>query len=283
MAKTKLYRRAKKSYRVKKTYKRKKPSTSKKFVKKIVKDTLARKIETKVVQSGAIIFPKQINASTSSFTDNAISILPSSPSMSNCVYYTIGPGVGQDQRIGDEIYNKGTYFRYQIVPNAYNATTNPNPCPLYVVLYFIKPKNTELGGPAVSNYVSGSSSCIFFENLTNATSGLTGTFYDLSRRIDTDNYEIISIKRHKLGYASTSGTGASTAFYGYNNNDFKLLCEGKVKIQAPKQIKFDRLGNMRYQPIWCLIQYIRVDNITANISHTPFQFTFNIAQYFTDM
>ena len=244
---------------------------------------MARKVETKVVQSSAILFPKQINASTSSMTDNVISLLPASPSMSNCTYYFIGNGSGQDQRIGDEIYNKGTYFRYQLIPNAYNASTNPNPCPLYVVLYIIRPKNTELGGPTVTNYVSGSSSAIFFENISNATSGLTGSMYDLTRRIDTDNYEIIAVKRHKLGYASTSGTGASTAYYGYNNNDFNLLCEGKIKIDTPKKIVFDRLGNMRYQPIWCMIQYIRVDNITANITHQPFQFTFNIAQYYTDL
>lgn len=283
MAKIKYSRRTKKAYKSKKTYKPKKSKTTKNYVKKVVKDTLARKIETKVFQAGAIIFPSQINNGQGSLLDNCIALTPSSPSMSNCQYYSIGNGTGQDQRIGDEIYNKGIYFSYQIIPNAYNATNNVSPCPMYVMLYFIKPKIGEQGGPTVSNYISGSSSAIFFENLANATSGLTGTFYDLSRRIDKDNYEIIAIKQHKVGFAGISGTGASTAYYGFNNNDFKLLSTGRIKLPTPKQLKVDRLGNIKYQPIYCLIQYIRVDNIVANITQKPFQFTYNIAQYFTDM
>lgn len=277
MAIKKNYKKNKKSYK-------KKVKTSYKKIEKVVKQTLGRQVEKKVFQTGSIIFPGQINSSLTTLSNNFICVLPGSSSMAACQYYTIGNGVGQDQRIGDEINNKGCYFYYQMIPTPYNGATNPTPAPTYVYLYFFSPKVNETGGPALLNYLSGSSSAIFFENINNAGSGLAGSFYDFTRRIDTDNYKIIAIRKHKLGFSSIPGTGSTASMYNFNNNDFSMVCSGRLKLTSPKVLKYDRLGNIKYQPVYCMIQYVRADNIpVTNQSHTPIQFTFNITQYFTDL
>lgn len=253
-------------------------------VKKIVKQTLARNIETKVVQTAGTLQPRVLNSGSVVFNDNNLTLTPWTTGFVNTQGYQIGNGVGQDQRIGDEVRLKGVYLNYQITPNAQNATTNASPKPMVIRIYFIRPKINETGGPTLQNYVSGSANAIFFENQANADSGFTGNLIDLNRKIDRDNYTVIGIRTHKLGYSSFAGASVPAERSGFNNNDFQFMCMGRFKLKSPKMFKFDRNDAPKMQPIYAIIQVMPADNTGSLFTDVtrPVTFSYNIACYFTD-
>lgn len=247
----------------------------------VVKRVLGQQRETKCIQLDGTLNPVSLQASTASIASNNICITPISSSFTNTNGCLIGEGVGQDQRIGDEICVKAYYFNYALFPLPYNATTNSEVRPIVATIYIVRPKNGEIRGPALQNYVSGTSS-IFFENQTNSGCGFVGNLTDLVRKIDKDNYEVLAVKQHKLFYAGTSGTGTVGASYGFANNDFSFMAQGRVKITAPKNIKYDRVGDPKNQAIYAILQWQYADNTIAPSTRQALQWTINTSIYYTD-
>lgn len=253
-------------------------------ISKVVKNVLAKQVETKCIQLASTYFPRCINSTTVNINDNNICLTPISNFFTNTSGVIIGQGVGQSDRIGAEITMKAAYLSYQITPMPYNLSLNAIPKPTVVRLYFYTPKVGQNQGPDIGRYISGSANCDWFENTGNVDSGLVGNLTDLNRKIDTDNYRVLGIRTHKIGYSTTNGnTGALTTSYGFSNNDFKFMANGRFKITSPKKIAFDRQTYPKIQPVYCMVQVLNADNTINAAANTPIQMSWNLTCYFTDL
>lgn len=259
-----------------------KAKTGNQSIARVVKNVLSRKVETKCIQLDGTLLPISLQSSSASIASNNFTLTPISSSFTNTSGCLIGEGVGQDQRVGDQINIKGIYFDYALYPLPYNVATNSEVRPMVVNLYFIRPKTGEVTGPGLDRYVSGANA-IFFENQTNSGSGFVGNLSDLTRRIDTDNYQLVAFRQHKVFYSSVSGTGVPSNVYGFANNDFKFMAQGRVKIQTPKVIKFDRNNQPKIQPIYMICQWVYADNTVAPSTRQALQLSLNNTIYYSDM
>lgn len=249
---------------------------------KVVKRVLSRQAETKCIQLDGTLNPVSLQSGTASIASNNFTLTPVASTFSNTSGCLIGEGVNQDQRVGSSINIKGIYFDYSLFPLPYNVATNSEVKPMVVNLWFVRPKNGEIRGPALQNYVSGSSA-IFFENQTNAGSGMVGNLSDLTRRIDKDNYQVLAFRQHKIFYSQVSGTGAPSNVYGYANNDFKFMAQGRVVLRTPKLVKYDRIDEPKIQPVYMILQWVYADNSVAPTTRQPLQISLNNTIYYTDM
>lgn len=250
---------------------------------RVVNKILDRKAETKCIQASATYFPRTLGSTATALNDNNVCLTPINAFFSNTSGTIITEGTGQDERIGNEITIKAMYLNYSLVPMPYNATTNPTPKPMVCTIYVFRPKVGQQQGPDTGLYLSGNANSNWFENQFNIDSGFVGNLSDLTRKIDTENYEIIAVKQHKLGYSATTGTGTLPERYGFANNDFKFMHQGRIKITSPKQISYDRQGYPKVQPVYALIQCVSADNNINSYATTAVSWQWNISTYYHDM
>jgi len=256
---------------------------SEKKISKVVSKVLAKRVEVKNIQASATYYPRTLQSVATSILDNNVCLTPVSPFFSATSGNIIAEGTGQDERIGNEINIKAMYLNYSLTPMPYNATTNSTPKPMVVTIYVIRPKVGQQQGPDLGLYLSGNTNSNWFENQFNLDSGFAGNLSDLTRKIDVENYDILAVRRHKLGYAATSGTGSDTTRYGFANNDFKFMHQGRIKITSPKRISYDRQGYPKVQPIYALLQCVSADNQINPFPTTAVQWQWNTSIYYTDM
>lgn len=250
----------------------------------MVNRVLSRKVEVKQIQASATYFPRTLGSTATSLLDNNVCLTPVSAFFTNTSGCIILEGTGQDERIGTEINVKAMYLDYSFTPMPYNAVTNPTPKPMIVTVYIIKPKIGQTQGPDLGLYLSGNANSNWFENQFNIDSGFTGNLSDLTRKIDRENYEIIAVRQHKLGYSTTSGqTGSISQNYGFASNDFKFMCKGRIKVTSPKRVSYDRQGYPKIQPVYALVQCVSADNLINTFPTTAVQWQWNTSIYYTDM
>lgn len=249
----------------------------------VVKKVLAKKVETKIRQDAGSLVPRTIqNGMTQTEFDNLCFMCTPQGATIGAIsqaYPIIGSGVGQDQRIGDEITVKGHYINYIVNARPYNATTNITPRSNIVQVWVVQPKSANANG--LNGFtVQSSSSANFFENQTDGDSGMVGSVYDTIRKVDRDNWKVLAFRQHKIGWAGTLNT--TNAVSSFNNNDFKQYATGRIKIKG-YNLKFDRLDRPQNVPIYMFVQTMAADGSTYTTSQIPVDFKFNSAIYFSDM
>lgn len=251
-------------------------------IKKVVNQVLAKKVETKVIQlsGGFGVTSLQTTSTQANFDAQCVVVTPigaTSTYVSN--YAIIGNGVGQDQRVGDEIKVKGQYIHYLLQANTYNASLNPSPSAAVVDIWVLKPKVRNQLGLTYDQIVAGANAN-FFENQINATSGLSGSLTDYLRKVDTDNYQILAHRQHKVGWQGTLNT--TGAMSSYPNNDFKQFIQSRIKLKG-YTLKFDRNDAPQTVPVYLFATVCRADGISLNTTHQLVSLTYNISTYYTDM
>lgn len=287
---------ARKFYRRKRMY-RKVPSKRKAIrkavrtvqaarIKAVIKETLGRQIETKVLQTAGTlnVRPYETAAlmSALNFNSTCYCLTPQGSTLGAWTgggYSILANGVGQDQRIGDEVKIKAMYFNYLLIPQAYNATTNSVPAPQIVLMFFVRPKVRNAFGLASTDILAGPSAN-FFENQTNTDSGFSGTTLDLLRKVDRDNFEVLAVRRHKIGYAGVLNT--SNVVTTLDNNDFKAYHQGRVKIKGFNW-KVDRQDVYQGRNIYCFCVAFRADGTGILSTQIPVICNFNHSVYYSDM
>lgn len=253
-------------------------------IKAVVKRVLGGQTETKVLQTaGSLnVRPYESLMTQTNFNSTCFCLTPQGATLGAWTgggYPILGNGIGQDQRIGDEVKIKAMYFNYLLIPQAYNATTNPVPAPQIVMMYFVKPKTKSANGLAY-NEILANANANFFENQANTDSGFTGSSIDLLRKIDRDNYQVIAVRRHKIGFSGVlNSTNVVTTF---GNNDFKAYAQGRVKI-GTHNWKVDRLDYPQGRNIYCFVTSFRADGTAIPSSQIPVVCNFNHAIYYTDI
>jgi hypothetical protein len=238
------------AYKKKRTIKRKAPLRKKRLakapttaMKRYVKTQIARNIENKtgtVYNLGKLIYP----TTHANFTS---SIFPLSPS---AVSVGINQGAAQGQRIGNKIKMKKCTFRGTLHPNLYNATTNPQPVPLQVVMWFFYDKENPQTVPAPLTD--------FFQ-FGGTVSAMQNDLVDLWAPINTDKYRVLGKRMFKLGNSEWTTTGSTPSAGNFTNNDFKYNQSFSINVMKwmPKEFVFrDNNSDPTTRGLYCMIQCI---------------------------
>lgn len=253
-------------------------------IKAVVKKVLGRQTETKVLQTaGSLnVRPYESLMTIANFNSTCYCLTPQGNTMgawTGGAYSILANSIAQDGRIGDEVKIKAMYFNYLLIPQAYNASTNPVPAPQIIMMYFVKPKIRNANGLSKDEILSGATAN-FFENQSSGDSGFTGSTLDLLRKIDKDNYQVIAVRRHKIGFSGVLNTTNVVTTFG--NNDFKAYAQGRVKVRGFNW-KVDRQDYPQNRNIYCFITAFRADGTAIPSTQIPVVCNFNHSVYYTDI
>lgn len=188
--------------------------------------------------------------------------------------WTIDPGTGNGQRIGNRITVKRVKFRFVLTPMPWTVST-VYPRPYIVVLYLghLKPNAVQsLQGWSDALYTKA------FSYGAGSVLGLTGTLFDLVQPINRELLTIRKRYRFKIGYQNYTfnhnnwndlGNGSvslpPSAHYGWANNDFKSSIVKAIDITKyfPRDIVFDDTTGIANaptsRPLYCSWEVIPAD------------------------
>ena len=240
-----------------KLYKKRKFKTSKPFV-KIVKRIIRRMEETK---QQVWIFnrkPLTLQSSTASITDNYIVCNPSNATSGG---YTVARGTGPNQMVGDKIFLVKCILKYTITMELYNATTNNQPRPVMVRMYFFRQKRTPNNDPQTINVCGAGVNANFFE-LGSSNIGFSGLLDDYNLKMDNDLYTYLGSMTHKVGPATPqNGGNAGSPYYVGVNNDYKysIIRTRNITSMMPKIMNQDDDGIWCNPYLICLFQVVSGD------------------------
>jgi len=240
-----------------------------KAVKRYVKRTFASQTENKRanINSAATFGNVAHNA-----TLNAYPMLPYTG------YWSIGQGVTQGTRIGNQVKVRKLMLNYVLRPMPYNATTNVVPQPTEVDL-FLGYLNQNSGTLPVAADIS---------NLFQSGAGVAapvGTLRDLISSINADYWTIKKRWRHKIGYAAYGGTGTDAPSQSYTNNDFKLNVVKKLNITnlVNKNLKFnDATSSVQGKNLFFMFQAVASSGGAFSATTTPCNIEFWIDLEYED-
>lgn len=213
-------RRVNKKKPMKKSARGGKKSSVSSSVARYVKNQIHRNVENKCVQiNGGNQFGNVLESPE----------LNSYPMCPLSTFWSIGQGVGQGQRIGNQIRVRKVYLNYIIRPMPYDSVYNtiPRPVDVQLMLGYVKntPSFTPVPGDVNQLFQSGSS-----------TAAPAGTIRDIISVINTDFWVIKKRWTHKIGYANYGGTTSSAPNQSqsqfYANNDYKYNAIKKLDITA---------------------------------------------------
>lgn len=276
-------RNARRKFPAKRNYMRKAAvKYANKRIARVCKKVISRNIETKVLQVAGSINGRALQATTTNaeFYASTYCLTPQGGTIGTFTggYAILGNGIGEDQRVGNECRIKGTYFNYQILAQPYNATTNTVPAPQIVTLFFVKPKAKNGTGLSPDQVLSGANA-IFYENVTNADSGMTGSLLDDLRKIDRDNFQVVAIRQHKIGYDGNLNT--SNQLNTLPTSAYTPWAKGRVKM-GPYIWKVDRNESFQGRNVYVIVHSVRADGTTVVSNQIPVVVNFNHAVYFQD-
>lgn len=201
---------------------------TKKTVKAVVKRVLAREAEVKTVQE----YNYGVNLYSPNYaTFDTTNVFPLGPRQTTL---PLPQGTGQGGRIGNRVHTRKLILAGSLVPNPYNATTNPIPQPMDVTMwiFYDKTKPTENPTPVANGdwYQNGNGSVSF-----------GGDTLDMISPVNTDRYRVVAKRNFKLGYADFAGTGQQVGSQSFANNDYKMTCNFKFDLTKhyPKVVKWN--------------------------------------------
>lgn len=220
-----MYRKPK----VKSTKKVKKSLKASKTVKNIVKREFSKMIKVKdkrfsVANIGVNVSTGLPLASSAlPFYNNAAFAIGNgcwiiSPSPSS---QAIAQGTGQGDRISNSIRIKKSTINMYLWQMGYDATYNPTPQPVNVIMIIYKIKGQ---GNTASASLSG-----LFQN-GNTQSSPSNQLLDLCLPFNKDLYTVYYKKVIKVGFASNAGTGIDNAEQRFDSNDYMSCPHVKVDI-----------------------------------------------------
>lgn len=257
-------------------------STSKKVFEKMVK-----KVASRVVRRS-----QEVKSNNYTLTMSAGTLQPTTPSLvgnllvvspTQSTYgWTIAQGVQDNQRIGNQISIRKLIHRYVINLTGYNATTNTQPRPVYVRLYYFKSKWQQNQDLALGNVCGANAN--FFQN--QATDyGFTGSLFDLTRKMQSENYTYLTHRTYKLGTAiQQNGGTTTTANYVATNNDFKLSVIAKVNLARFYKSKYTFNDANQVMTPWCfcLVQVLDAGNTVLGTTQSLIQMNSTMECEYTD-
>lgn len=217
-------------------------------VKLMVKREVARNVENKstdTVITAQTIYPV---GDTANFDANNVFWVSPGDIFGASTWY-IEQGTGAGMRVGNQVKVKKLTFKGVLTPLAYDATTNTNPQPREVKMWFFYQRNSPSvlpSNPRTDFFQSGSS-----------TSGLNDDLSDIVAPVNTDKYVVVATRTFKVGYQQFATTGSSPAYGNFTNNDFKLNCKFSVDLtkHIPKIMKWsDNDNSPMTRGLFCMVE-----------------------------
>lgn len=254
--------------------KSKKP-TQKKNQKKNVKNNSEKEIKKMVKQSQlSLAEPKTVrmtyyNLGADATTGTAVPYYNSVNWAINYGSYIISPcanrvqitqGSGQGDRIGNQITTQSSILRFQFTALEYNATTNPMPKPVDILIIFYKIIGA--GNSAQANlsglYQSG-----------NTQTSPSSNLLDNVLPFNTDLYRILKTKRLKIGSADNTGAGSTINYQYFANNDYKRSSFYQINITKylDKVYKYsDNSATPNNDFLYCAVMAMPCDGSTPALA-----------------
>jgi len=250
--------------RGRRTSRRSKP-TVKRAIRKVKKQRMSKTIrrvvntmsETKGTVSDYTQTPYCLHNATTPFTDaelsaNEIQIVPGAVSALG-FDLTIPKGTGPNQREGNSVTLKRATLKYVLNARQYDINNNAIPRPVIARMYIFKDKKNPQAFLPVYDVIGDDA--IFFKDNTlngggNGLAGFYGNITDNMYQLNTDRFQYLMHKDHKVGYAQYNiqgqGGTSSTGNQYWQNNDSKLFYQGSINIgkYLPKRIKWDNADNL---------------------------------------
>jgi len=183
--------------------------------------------------------------------------------MPNATTMLISQGTGQGDRVGNKVKIVRNTLRFALTPTDNGATDQSVPCIVRTMFIYDRRNPTTAPTPAANGD--------FFQN-GNGTSGFNGNLSDLTRPYNTDRYVVKRVRDYKVGWSASVGvTGADPEQAYYANNDFKMLCRGRVDMMpyCVKRCVFnDTSGTQQWRGLWFFVYAVVATPHTAAIANT---------------
>jgi len=251
----------------KRTYKRKSSLFS---IKKIVKREIARNVENKTSQYYSGLVNLSSNANVGVFAN---SVLPISP---YATFLQVNQSASQGGRTGNQIKIKSLKFGGVLTPKEYNATSNPVPRPLNVIMWlFYKKDNPD------TLTVPGTD----FLQLGGTSQALTGSLIDQTATVNTDAYRIFAKRVFKLGFANYAGTGTNATQQQFANNDYKYNQFFNIDVtkHLVKTIKYDdNVSTPTTRGLFACFQCVSATGGAFSSAYIPAELTFTLTMSYED-
>lgn len=154
------------------------------------------------------------NVTNAGWTTSSIPICPFATG------FVIPQGVGQGQRVGNQIRTQKCMVRGILHPTIFDAATNPQPLPFEVRMLLFKDKFFRSGQP----------SAVAIDLFQNGSSVLPpqNDLVDMLLDVNRDRYQVYHDEILKVGYAGYEGSGTLPSFQSFTNNDFALNAKFSV-------------------------------------------------------
>lgn len=258
----------KRAYRRKARVPPRKPAPS--FDKR-VKTVISRMAENKTQNFRTTVDILPYNATNWSNT-----IVPITP---DTLFLSVLQGTGQGDRIGNSIRVKSLKLSGVLRPMPYDATTNVDPVPLYVKMFFLTRKDNP---SAISTSLGD---VLQFGNASEGP-GNSAALTNMQRPVNTNEWTVHATRIFKVGYAIYSGTSADINAQSHSNNDFKLNQFVNIDLTkyCTKNIKFD--DNSSNPTSRNIVMYPIVYTANASLllnNQIPAKFDYNLDIVYEDM
>jgi len=238
-------------------------------VKKYVKQTVSRNVENKCIN---------INAGSSFGNVVESPDMNVYPMLPYTGYGTIPQGITQGSRIGNTVKVKKLMLSYVLRPTPYSAISNVFPQPVEIDLFLGHVNQTPGFLP-----VAGDISLLF--QAGSSTAPPVGNLRDLISTVNKDYWTIKKRWRHKIGYASATGTGSFAGDQFFANNDFNYNVVKKLDITklVNKQLKFlDSNNTVQGKNLFFFYQAVAASGATFNSTTLPCNIEFWIDLQYED-
>lgn len=219
------------------------PKTFKRYVKR----EIGRRIENKeYISYGANQSVKSAGSGVSPVVFGLI------PSMSN--------GTNDSTLIGNELKPKYGVLRGHVNLLPYNATTNPNPGPVYVKIWILKSLLLQGQLNAPSTQLDFTS----FFKINNSAVSFQGNMMDLELPVNQEYWRVLSTKTMRLGATSYSATGPVSSGTYFDNSVMSRRFVFNWGRYCRKILKYaDNGGTCTNNNVYFVLQVVGADGQTT--------------------
>lgn len=192
----------------------------------------------------------------------------STPPGFSCIPSNLSQGVGVQNRVGNSIKCTGGTIDMYVNLLPYNATTNPQPCPVWIRALLVS--NRVLQG--VSLGTTNASNDFFDYN--NGITGLQQNIRDITLPINTDNWIVWDDQRRKLGYSSViaASTVQNTVAF-CDSSPFSVQIKFDYGQYLKSAIKFsDAVNTPTNKNMYVIVLAAYADGTTTGISPAEFHY-----------
>lgn len=243
------------------TFRRFKAKVRRASVKRVVKQVLARDVETKSAETGQQINRLYYPTNLANFM--VLNIMRISPGNS----LPINQGTGNGARVGNRCRIRRLMFNMQIRPRPYDNTDNNTPKPQVgkVVLFYMRKTPTAVN-------TTGNEPVVDFFQLGNTTDAIKGQLIDQMQNYNTDKYRVFASRTFKVGFSQYEGDGLNSGSQAFANNDFKYAYQVKwdVTKYVPKLLRYnDDDVTPLSRALYAMVYYSPADGSTGSSTQIP--------------